>query len=207
MKIDDLVSDLKPVKPVLSLKASFAALLVGSFVMGWALFLIGFHFHGKWSELPHGIYYLQGGLLFLILLVGYFALSEARIPGTYKKTSKLLLLFLLAALAIILNILNHFQVGHLFTEGREGMECTWGVLLLSVPSTIFVFVFLSRGAVTNYIQTALLGVVANISLGAFLLPFACDYADPAHLFVSHLLLPMAISSVISIICAKFIFRW
>jgi hypothetical protein len=64
-----------------------------------------------------------------------------------------------------------------------GLQCTYKMVLLSIPPVIGLAVLMRRGAPTDMKRTALLAGLAAASWGAFVFVFACPSNDPLYIAV------------------------
>jgi hypothetical protein len=65
----------------------------------------------------------------------------------------------------------------------NGLQCTYKMVLLSVPPVIGLGVLMRRGAPTDTRSTALLVGLAAAAWGAFVFVFACPFDDPLYIAV------------------------
>jgi hypothetical protein len=65
----------------------------------------------------------------------------------------------------------------------NGLQCTYKMVLLSVPPVIGLGVLMRRGAPTDTRSTALLVGLASAAWGAFVFVFACPFDDPLYIAV------------------------
>jgi len=65
----------------------------------------------------------------------------------------------------------------------DGLQCVYKIVLLSVPAVIGVGALMRRGAPTDTGATALASGAAAAAWGAFVFVFACPYDDPVYITV------------------------
>jgi hypothetical protein len=65
----------------------------------------------------------------------------------------------------------------------NGLQCTYKMVLLSIPAVIGLGVLMRRGAPTDTRGTALLVGLAAAAWGAFVFVFACPFDDPLYIAV------------------------
>jgi hypothetical protein len=65
----------------------------------------------------------------------------------------------------------------------NGLQCTYKMVLLSVPPVIGLGMLMRRGAPTDTRSTALLVGLAAAAWGAFVFVFACPFDDPLYIAV------------------------
>ena len=66
---------------------------------------------------------------------------------------------------------------------HAGLQCTYKMVLLSIPAVIGLTVLMRRGAPTDRARTALLAGLAAAAWGAFVFVFACPSNDPLYIAV------------------------
>ena len=66
---------------------------------------------------------------------------------------------------------------------REGLQCIWEMIALSVPAVIALAVLIRHGAPSDRTGTALAGALASAAWGAFVFVFACPSDDPFYIAV------------------------
>jgi hypothetical protein len=66
---------------------------------------------------------------------------------------------------------------------HAGLQCTYKMVLLSIPAVIGLTVLMRRGAPTDIRRTALLSGLAAAAWGAFVFVFACPSNDPLYIAV------------------------
>ena len=68
-------------------------------------------------------------------------------------------------------------------DWTNGLQCTYKMVLLSLPAVIGLGVLMRRGAPTDTRGTALLVGLAAAAWGAFVFVFACPFDDPLYIAV------------------------
>jgi hypothetical protein len=66
---------------------------------------------------------------------------------------------------------------------HAGLQCTYKMVLLSIPAVVGLTALMRRGAPTDRKRTALLAGLAAASWGAFVFVFACPSNDPLYIAV------------------------
>ena len=66
---------------------------------------------------------------------------------------------------------------------RQGIQCAWTIIALSVPAVLTLGFIIRRGAPSDRTGTALAGGLASAGWGAFVFVFACPSNDPLYLAV------------------------
>jgi hypothetical protein len=66
---------------------------------------------------------------------------------------------------------------------QAGLQCTYKMVLLSIPAVIGLTALMRRGAPTDRARTALLAGLAAAAWGAFVFVFACPSNDPLYIAV------------------------
>jgi hypothetical protein len=66
---------------------------------------------------------------------------------------------------------------------QAGLQCTYKMVLLSIPAVIGLTVLMRRGAPTDIKRTASLAGLAAAAWGAFVFVFACPSNDPLYIAV------------------------
>jgi hypothetical protein len=66
---------------------------------------------------------------------------------------------------------------------RDGLQCMYKMVLLSIPAMIVLALLMRRGAPTDIAGTSLAAGVAAAAWGAFVFVFACPYDDPLYIAV------------------------
>jgi hypothetical protein len=66
---------------------------------------------------------------------------------------------------------------------QAGLQCTYKMVLLSIPAVVGLTVLMRRGAPTDRARTALLAGLAAAAWGAFVFVFACPSNDPLYIAV------------------------
>ena len=68
-------------------------------------------------------------------------------------------------------------------DWRQGMQCVWKMVALSIPPVIALSVLIRRGAPTDRAGTALAAGLSSAAWGAFVFVFACASDDPLYIVV------------------------
>jgi hypothetical protein len=68
-------------------------------------------------------------------------------------------------------------------DWRQGIECAWKMIALSVPAVVALAFLIRRGAPSDRTGTALAGALASAGWGAFVFVFACPSDDPLYIAV------------------------
>jgi hypothetical protein len=68
-------------------------------------------------------------------------------------------------------------------DWRQGLQCVWKMVALSIPSAIALGTFVCRGAPTDHAGTALAAGLSSAAWGAFVFVFACPSDDPLYIAV------------------------
>jgi hypothetical protein len=68
-------------------------------------------------------------------------------------------------------------------DWRQGLQCVWEMIVLSIPPAIALGVLIHRGAPTDRAGTALAAGLSSAAWGAFVFVFACPSDDPLYIAV------------------------
>jgi hypothetical protein len=66
-------------------------------------------------------------------------------------------------------------------DWRDGIQCAWKMIALSVPPAVALSILIKRGAPSDRNGTALAAALAAAGWGAFVFVFACPSDDPLYL--------------------------
>jgi hypothetical protein len=68
-------------------------------------------------------------------------------------------------------------------DWRDGLQCLYTMVILSIPAVIGLGLLMRRGAPTDRAGTALAAGLAGAAWGAFVFVFACPFDDPLYVAV------------------------
>jgi hypothetical protein len=88
----------------------------------------------------------------------------------------------------------------------NGLQCTYKMVLLSLPPVIGLGILMRRGAPTDIRATALLVGLAAAAWGAFVFVFACPFDDPLYIAVWYSV-GCAIVTLLSRLTLPLLARW
>ncbi|GAB0114894.1 NrsF family protein [Acidisoma sp. C75] len=76
-------------------------------------------------------------------------------------------------------------VSHLLLrlDWRQGLQCAWKMIALSIPAVVALGFLIRRGAPSDERGTALAAALASAGWGAFVFVFACPSNDPLYIAV------------------------
>jgi len=195
--IDRLVADLRPVRPrTLRHDAMVIALVC---VLELLLFFgMGSMRHHMPAMMPMPMpmprmpvhrmpfWWKLSSLLLVSLLSGAAALLSFRPPHAPRRMMPVLGCVLLAILATgwaidagqggLQSLLERL-------DWRNGLTCTYKMVMLSMPAVAVMGVLMRRGAATDLPATALAAGLAAAAWGAFMFVFACPSNDPLYIVV------------------------
>jgi hypothetical protein len=89
---------------------------------------------------------------------------------------------------------------------RDGIQCAWKMIALSVPPAVALGVLIRRGAPSDRGGTALAAALAAAGWGAFVFVFACPFDDPLYIAVWYTV-GCGVATLIGQVILARLFRW
>lgn len=189
--IQNLSSDLKPVKPLKNLSRRFFELLLicVSFVV-----LAVFYWNVRSGETVHP----QGRTLAEIFLLGFTAVScsywATRSVSPHHSKARISkwspLAFIGWSIVLVAAFFAlYFENSELSLEALQHKTwlCPIVMATIGLPVSILSFAYLSRGAIHFPVTTFFYWASLSIAFGALGLAFVCPWADPLHELLWHVL--------------------
>jgi hypothetical protein len=184
--IDRLSGDLRPVRPrsILREAAILAVIgiteVIGFLSMGFMRPDMPAAMHAPsfwWKLLSTGLIAVLGGGIALC------SIDPTRSPRDGLRWIPICIAVIIAA-----GLLIDAAQGGLFDlltrlHWRQGIECVWKMIALSVPAVIALALLIRQGAPSDRTGTALAGALACAGWGAFVFVFACPSDDPFYIAV------------------------
>jgi hypothetical protein len=184
--IEDLVGDLRPVRPR-SLWRD-AAILIALCAAELFLFLaVG----GARPDMPmatgHMSFWWKLVSLGVVAVVGV-GVALVSFDPTASSRRGLRWLSALAGLALLagwmVDVFSHgVPAFSARVNWREGLECVYKIVLLSLPAAAALTYFMRRGAPTDAAGSSLSSGLAAAAWGAFVFVFACPHDDPLYIAI------------------------
>jgi hypothetical protein len=144
-------------------------------------------------KLDEAWFFAAAGLLVAASFAAALAVATLALPGRKGLRAGLGLatVLLLAMVGLTLSRTPWIVVPTFGAWLGRGVQCAVGVLLVAVAPGLAGLWLLRRGApVRPALAGALLGLAVGV-LGTMALGWMCDWDEPAHVLVSHLLVPVA----------------
>lgn len=91
-------------------------------------------------------------------------------------------------------------------DSTMGIQCTWKMVALSVPSVVAMGILIRRGAPTDRFGTSLAAALGSAAWGAFVFVFACPSDDALYIAVWYMVGCGIVTLVGRSILAR-LFRW
>ncbi len=186
--IDALVADLLPVRP--RQWTHEAALLLGLVAIEIMLFIV---LDGVRPDMVQAlatpIFWWKSGSLALLAGLAIAAVLVSLDPAmTRNRSLSRLWLGLAVSLALGLGWLIDAGASDGMTllarlDWREGLDCLFHIMILSLPLVAALTLIMRRGAATQPGRTALAAGLAAAGLGAFIFAFHCPHDDPLYVMV------------------------
>lgn len=206
--LDDLVKDLKPVKPPLSparlffgwalLNTLFLVLAItfsGNLRPGWTLDLL---------SNPRFLLEFIGGVA-LSLISGFFLFKHALPNDSEMRSSSRYLPIIILSVFTLMLVYSVFMPTKIPSLDGHRATCIWQLLGFSIPPLLILLYHLARNAPVNLIYVGFLAGVAASAPFATAMHIACMY-DAKHILVFHIF-PVIVLSLLVAIVARVWIRW
>lgn len=184
--IDELVADLRPVRPVRLAGAYTMALALQFVFVAVAAWFMGVSFD---ALLPMFTGPMGAVLLLLVASSVSCGLVAVRmsIPGRYVSPWALVACALapLALAALVFAVTPMPDWGHFVTHFVEGLTCLKHTLIVATPAWILSILFLRRLAPVGPTAVGLFAGLTALLQGALLVQVLCPMAEPFHLALTH----------------------
>lgn len=179
--IERLVNELKPVRRRTVWTDAIALVALGAVELGLFLALgmmrpdmpVAIHEPSFWWKL------ISLGLIALVSgTVAIMSLDPVRLPRRCLRWIVALIAVCLAVGWILDASRDGFSALLTRLDWRNGLQCLYTMVALSVPAVIGLGLLMRRGAPTDHGGTALAAGLAAAAWGAFVFVFECPYDDP-----------------------------
>lgn len=211
MSVNDLINSLsesvEPRKPLGTLRKRWLEILSSSTVAVLLTFLL-FSIRYNLSDALHTVFFWVGlGLLAVCWLGITYSMAILELPQV--SNSKSLRVSLLSLVALSAYYLFLGLESHQWSDGVSvsGIHCSIGIMALSLLPSVAMVLLVRRGATTRPIFLGInLGLGSSV-LGALALQFSCPSDVSIHLFLWHLVVPIAICAVAGALVGKKFLSW
>ena len=201
-RIRELVRDLRPVRPIPSLRTEVAVVAgtgLAVVVLGWRLgaFLPRAYADSAWSD-PRFLVILVG-----LALVAFGAISAGLASAVPDRERAVRIGFRVGALGICVTLASG-----LFGVARSTLDlspaavsacvaCLSSALVLGFASCLVACVFIARAAMRRPNASAALAIAGSVALGAFAVHAHCSAGDAFHQLVAHASAPLIAAAALT----------
>lgn len=207
MNYDDLVAELKPVRPLRPAHALMFPVGVAAFVATAVAILLGPR-ADLLSLDPHPMFLIRAGVLLLLGLVTGLAAARMASPAVSRAGSSWLWVLAVAALfplgALVALAGGNTAMAALFVP--SALECLTMSIVGGAAVAVPMVLWLRRGAPTSPTRASWLTGVAAGSMGAFAYGFHCPFNDIAYIGLWYTLSVAAVALLARLVIPHLI-RW
>jgi hypothetical protein len=205
--IENLSSDLTPVKTIAKpLSVSIGLTLSAVGLVAIVLLML----FGHRESMPVGnaleiTLINELGSLIAIFACAY-SIGLLRVPGLDSARANLTATAILILTPALLLIVDASLHAHSLVSSVE-LNCTWRLLLLTIPSGILAIVVAKRGAPASPYKVSIICAIFAVSVGALTLPLVCDNSSAVHIVVFHFFVPIFLSIAAFSALTRKLIRW
>lgn len=184
--IERLSKDLRPVRPSSLLRDALLLIVLGIIEVA-VFFGMGFMHPNMPAAMVEPTFWWELVSMGLIAVLGagiaLISINPARSPHRALRWIPFLIAVVFATGLLIST--SHGGFTHLLARinWRDGIQCTWQVIALSVPPAIALGFLIKRGAPSDRTGTAFAAALAAAGWGAFIFVFAYPSDDPLYIAV------------------------
>ena len=184
--VEALSRDLKPIRPRSALRDAIILCVVGVVELA-ALFGAGFVRPDMHHAMNSPSFWWKMASMGVITVSGVTVAVLSADPTRSSRAGLRWLTICIAAIFATGWLIDsmHDGFGELLKrlDWTMGIQCTWKMVVLSVPSVVALGILIRRGAPTDRFGTSLAAALGSAAWGAFIFVFACPSDDALYIAV------------------------